>query len=112
MKPVRWAAVAATALLSLLNLPLAVDPGEVPRPVAVLATVLGVLGLAAAYGLARRLSWGRPAALAVGAVNLVGAVVALAQGWEGAVIGLVLSVLAVALAAAADRAPARTAALG
>lgn len=112
MKPVRWAAVAATVLLSLLNLPLAVDPGDVPRPVAVLATAVGVLGLLAAYGLGRRLGWGRPAALGVGAVNLAGAVAALMNGWEGAAVGLVLSVLALALAAVADGVPARTAALG
>ena len=105
MKAVRWAAAAVTALMSLMNIPDRVRPATSasPTPVAWAATVVGVLGLVAAVGLLRRATWGRPAVLAVGAVNLVGAVVALANGWEGAAIGLVVSLLILGLGFLADR---------
>ena len=90
MKAIRWAAVAVTALMSLMNLPIAFDDGgsDIATPLAWGVTVLGVLGLVAAVALLRRVPWGRPAVLAVGAVNLVGAVVALANEWEGATMRL------------------------
>jgi len=97
MTAVRWAAAVATVLMSLMNLPLAFDRGETPGAVAWAATVAGALGLVAAAGLLLRTSWGRPAVLAIGAVDLAGAVAALAAGWEGAVIGLVVSTLIVVL---------------
>lgn len=104
VKAIRWAAVAATALMSLMNLPVAFDADpDIATPLAWSATVLGVLGLAAAAGLLRRASWGRPAVLAVGALNLLGAVVAVGNGWEGGVIGLVLSALILALGFFSDR---------
>lgn len=104
MKAIRWAAAAVTALMSLMNIPVAFDRDvDIPTAVAWAATVVGVLGLVAAAGLLRRASWGRPAVLAIGAVNLVGAVVALANEWEGAVIGLVVSLLILGLGFLADR---------
>jgi len=115
MKAIRWAAVAVTALMSLMNLPIAFDDGgsDIATPLAWGVTVLGVLGLVAAVALLRRVPWGRPAVLAVGAVNLVGAVVALANEWEGATIGLVVSVLILGLGFFADReAPAPSPAYG
>ena len=96
MKAIRWAAVAATVLMSLMNLPVAFDDGvDVPTSVAWLATALGAVGLVAAGGLARRQPWGRPAVLAVGVLNLAAATAALVAGWEGGVIGLVVSLLIV-----------------
>ncbi len=99
MNAVRWAAVAATALISLMNLPVAFDSGadDIATPLAWIITLVGVAGFVAAFGLARRLPWGRPAVLAIGILNLAGTVVALASSWEGAAIGLVVSLLVLAL---------------
>ncbi|HEY5783870.1 MAG TPA: hypothetical protein VIT65_03750 [Microlunatus sp.] len=93
MRTVRWAAAAATILMSLLNLPFVVDDGGAGLPTVVnwLISLLGVVGIASAIGLLRHAGWGRPAVLAVGAINLVGAVAALIAGMEGAIIGLVVS---------------------
>jgi hypothetical protein len=119
MKFVRWAAAAVTILMSLMNLPVAIDAPElkIPAPVAWAITVLGVLGIAAAIGLIVRASWGRSAVLAVGAVNAVGAVIALVTGIEGAVIGLVVSTLILVLGfltsdADSSRVPASSPSLG
>jgi hypothetical protein len=100
MKPIRWAAAAATALMSLMNLPTAFDYNhdQINAGFAWLITLVGVAGLVAASGLARRLPWGRPAVLAIGVVNVAGAVVALANGWDGAPIGLTVSLIALVLA--------------
>lgn len=99
MKAVRWSAAIVTTLMSLLDLPVAVAAGDQDIPVALAwaISLLGVLGLVAVVGLIRRTTWGRPAVLAVGAVNGFGAVVALLTGGEGAAIGLVLSALILVL---------------
>ena len=90
MKAMRWIAVVATILMSLMNLPIAVDSGDntIPAPLGWAISLLGVVGLAAATGLILKARWGRPAVVAVGLVNVVAAVVALFQHWEGAPIGL------------------------
>jgi hypothetical protein len=95
MKAIRWAAVTVTVLMSLLNLPGAFDSElTTPHWATRLATGIGVAGLVAAFGLARRLPWGRPLVLATGVVNLAGAITALAAGWEGdGRIGIALSLL-------------------
>ena len=100
MKAVRWAAVAVTVLLSLMNLPFAFDDGgtDLAAPLAWAVTITGALGLVAATGLLLRASWGRPAVLGFGVLNLAGAVAALAAGSEGAATGLVVSALVVVLA--------------
>jgi peptidoglycan/LPS O-acetylase OafA/YrhL len=105
MKVIRWAAVAATALISLMNVPIAFggSDDDIATPFAVVISLVGLAGLVAAFGLARRLPWGRPAVLAIGVLNLAGAVVALANSWEGAAIGLVVSLLVVALGWFSDR---------
>jgi peptidoglycan/LPS O-acetylase OafA/YrhL len=102
MKAIRWAAVAATALMSLMNLPIAFGGSDedIPTGLAWAVTVLGAAGLVAAYGLARRQAWGRPAVVAVGLLNVAGAIVALTQSWEGGVIGLVVALLGTLLGAA------------
>jgi hypothetical protein len=95
MRIIRWAAAAVTVLMSLMNLPIVFEAGsqKIPTAIAWAITVLGVVGIAAAIGLIRRARWGRPAVLAVGALNAVGAVIALINDSEGAVIGLVVSTL-------------------
>jgi len=99
MRIFRWAAAAVTILMSLMNLPFAVDDGGSNLPPALDWTIslLGVLGIVSAIGLLRRAAWARPAVLAIGGVNLAGAIVALIVGMEGAVIGLVVSSLIVVL---------------
>ena len=100
MKIVRYLAAAATALMSLMNLPIAVDDGGagIPRPVAWAVTLLGVAGLVVAVALARGASWAAPAAVAVGLANVAGAVAALVQRSDGAVIGLAVSITMTVLA--------------
>jgi hypothetical protein len=99
MRIVRWAAAAVTVLMSLMNLPIAFGRGDdtIPAALAWAITALGVLGIAAAIGLILRARWGRPAVLAVSAVNAAGAVIALVTGGEGAVIGLTVSALSLVL---------------
>jgi hypothetical protein len=105
VRTIRYTAAAATILMSLMNLPFAVDDGGqgLPTPVAWLISLLGVVGLVAAVALIARRSWGPPAVIAVGAVNLVGAVFGLATGVDGAVIGLVVSALGTGLGIASAR---------
>lgn len=104
MKALRWTAAAVTVLMSLMNLPAAFDTDlAMPAAMRWAATVIGVLGLVAAVGLVRRAPWGRPAVLAIGGLNLAGAVVALVNDWEGAAIGLAVSLLTVVLGYLADR---------
>jgi hypothetical protein len=101
VKAIRWAAVAATVLMSLMNLPVGLEAAEQDIPVALAwgASALGVLGLVAAAGLARRAPWGRPAVLAVGAVNAAGAVAAVVRDQEGAFVGLAVSAAILVLGA-------------
>ena len=103
MKILRILAIVPLALISLMNVgyPFGTDPKpDVALAVAVAA--MGVAGLVAAYGLARNMAWGIPAALTVAAVNVVAAVIALVADEEGAVIGLVVSAVALAMAFAAS----------
>jgi hypothetical protein len=99
MTVIRWAAAAALTLISLMNIGTVLQGsnGPIPLPAAIPVAVLGALGLAAAYGLVRRTPWGQPAALAVGAINVVAAIIALALDSDGAAIGLVVSALATVL---------------
>ena len=103
MKTVRTLAIIPLALISLMNVgyPFGTDPIPELTP-AIAALVLGVAGLVAVLGLARNTSWGLPAAVAVAGVNVTAAVIALVAGSEGAVIGLVISSLALALSFAAS----------
>ncbi|MBL7487297.1 hypothetical protein I6A60_00180 [Frankia sp. AgB1.9] len=100
MTVIRWTAAAALTLISLMNIGTVLDGGDgpIPLPVAIPVAVLGAVGLAAAYGLVRRLTWGQPSALAVGVTNVVAAVIGLALDSDGAAIGLVVSAVATALA--------------
>jgi len=99
MKIVRWAAAAVTVLMSLMNVGVVLGgPDQKPSTLlVVVALVLGAAGFVAVVAFLRGLSWGRPALLGVGALNLVGGVVALAARSEGAVIGIVVSLLILVL---------------
>jgi hypothetical protein len=99
MKLVRILAIAPLALISLWNV--AYPFGTDPKPDLALAVgvlVLGVAGFVAAFGLARNTGWAIPAALAVGGVNVVAAIAGLVTDTEGAIVGLVVSALALGLA--------------
>ena len=96
---VRILAIVPLVLISLMNVgyPFGTDP----KPDVVLATavlVLGVAGFVAAFGLARNTAWAMPAALAVAGSNVVVAIIALIADSDGAIIGLVVSSLALLLA--------------
>jgi len=106
MKLVRILAILPLALISLMNV--GYSFGTDPKPDVVLAiavAAMGVAGLVAVYGLARNTSWGIPAALAVAGVNVAAAAIAMVADEEGAIIGLVVSAIALALAFAASSAP-------
>jgi hypothetical protein len=102
MKVVRYVAAAATALMALMNLPIAFDDGGagLAAPVAWLISLLGVIGLVVAVALCTRATWAPAAAFAVGGLNLIGAIWAVATGSPGGFIGLTVSLAGVALAAA------------
>jgi peptidoglycan/LPS O-acetylase OafA/YrhL len=99
MKIVRWIAAAALTLISLMDVGIALPGSTEPAAVRVLIPLLGLAGLAAVYGWLRRRPWGGPAALAAAAVNVAAAVIALAVGSDGALLGLVVSLAALALIA-------------
>ncbi|MFG2042476.1 hypothetical protein [Dactylosporangium sp. NPDC048998] len=100
MRTIRYTAAIATVIMSLLNLPIALDPAGagLAAPVAWLISLLGVAGIVAAIGLFRSAAWATPAVIAVGVLNLIGAIAALVNNSQGAVIGLVLSAVGTALA--------------
>lgn len=95
----RWAAL-PTLLMALLNTPAGptADPSDMPRTVAWVGTALGLAGLVAGIALLRRIPWARRAVVALGLVNAAAGVVAVAAGWAGGPIGIVLGLAAVALA--------------
>ena len=99
MKLVRILAIVPLTLISLMNVgyPFGTDP-KPDIALAIGALVLGVAGFAAAFGLARTTTWGIPAALAVAGVNVVAAIIALVSETDCAVVGLVISSLALVLA--------------
>jgi uncharacterized membrane protein (UPF0136 family) len=99
MKLVRILAVVPLALISLMNVgyPFGTDPKpDVALAIAVVA--MGLAGFVAAFGLARNTSWGIPAALAMAGINVASAVIALVADAEGAIVGLVVSAVALVLA--------------
>jgi hypothetical protein len=101
MKIVRWTAAAALTLVSLMDLGVALGGGDESISVRILAPLLGMLGLAATYGLLRRRRWGSPASLAAVAINVVTALIAMTLGSAGALTGLAVSLVALALTAVA-----------
>jgi hypothetical protein len=98
MNIIRWSAVLVTALFALMNLGVTLDP-DASTIVRIGAGVLALAGVLAATGLARATSWGRPAVIAVGALNVAGGIAALVTDEPGAGVGIVVGGLAVLLAA-------------
>jgi hypothetical protein len=102
MKTLTILACIPLALISLMDVgyPFGTDP-KPDVALAIAVALLGLAGLVAVYGLARSTTWGIPAALAAAGVNVVVAIIALAADSEGAVVGLVVSGVALALASVA-----------
>ena len=99
MKFVRILAIVPLVLMSLMNVGYPFGTDSKPDVVLAIAVlVLGVAGFVAAFGLARNTTWGIPAALAVAGINVVSAIIALVSDFEGAIIGLAVSSLALVLA--------------
>ena len=99
MKYIRIVAIVPLALISLMNVGYAF--GTDPKPdvaLAISALVLGASGFVAAFGLGRHTRWGIPAALAVSGINVVAAIIALVNETSGAIVGVVISALALTLA--------------
>jgi hypothetical protein len=95
----KWAAIAVTLLMGLANLALV---GQSTLGLKILGPVLAVAALGAVVGLATQRSWGARAVIAVGAINLVAAIVGAIVGLDGWPVGLVLSGLAIVLAAVSN----------
>lgn len=102
MKFLRWAAVAVLTLMSLMNVGIILGSDDsLPVLATIGAVALGVFGLVAVYGLARREPWGRAAAIAAGALNIVGGAIAMATDTDGGIVGVVLGAIIVVLSFAA-----------
>ena len=99
-KLVRWAAL-PTLLMALLNVPAGpgAGSGDVPRAVAWVATAVGLAGLVAGISLLRRVAWAPAAVVTIGVLNIAGGIAAVAAGWAGGPVGVVLGLAAVVLAA-------------
>jgi hypothetical protein len=94
-----------TVTMAILNLPAIAPPAydDLYRGLAPFSAVLAVLGLAATIGLLRRVDWGTPLVLAVAALNVLLGEAALATGRDHGLVGIVLGLLALALATPVPR---------
>ncbi len=108
MKIIRWAAILVTGLFALMNIGVAADT-DTETWIKVACALLAVGGLVAAVGLALNAAWGRIAVIAVGALNVAGAVGALISEEDGAAVGIVVGGLAVALGVLSSHDETRTA---
>lgn len=104
MKNLKILTVILTALISIMSIPFAfMQEGELPETwidgSEWAATVLGLLGLVAAFGLLRNLPWGLPSVLAVAVLQVVGSIAAVTTEFEGAAFGLTVSLALMASAA-------------
>ena len=104
MNIIRWAAAAVTGLFVLMNLGAAIDPTQADW-VRIASAALGIAGAVAAVGLASNRAWGRPAVIAVGALNVCDAAAALFTGEPGVVAGVVVGGLGVLLGVLAGTTP-------
>lgn len=92
----KWAAIAVTSLMGLANIGLVASSHlslKIFGPVLAVAAVISVIGM-----LTKR-PWGTRAVIAVGVANLVAAIAGALAGVSGWPVGMVLSGLAIVLAA-------------
>ena len=95
----RWAAIAVTSLMGLANLGLLASSHLALK---ILGPVLAVAAVASVVGLLTKRPWGTRAVIAVGAANLIAAIAGALAGVNGWPVGLVLSGLAIVLAAVSN----------
>ncbi|MGA9102547.1 hypothetical protein [Aeromicrobium sp.] len=93
MTIVKWAAIGVTLLMGLANFGLIAQDLNIGGKI--LGVVLALAALVAIVGVIARKGWGVPAVIAVGAFNLVGAIIAAVAGMDGWPIGAVLSALGI-----------------
>jgi hypothetical protein len=93
MAIVKWAAIGVTLLMGLANFGLIAQ--DLTIGLKILGVVLALAALVAIVGVIARKSWGVPAVIAVGAFNLVGAIIAAVASMDGWPIGAVLSALGI-----------------
>lgn len=98
MKILKWAAVGVTALFALMNFGALAD-ADIDTAYRIVGGVLGLAGVVAAVGLGANRRWGKPAVIAVGALNVLAAISGLFTHQDGSVIGIVIGGLGVALGA-------------
>jgi hypothetical protein len=96
MRILTWAAVAVTAMFVVMNLGIAFDTSQAGW-VRSFGVALGLIGIAATFGLATGRSWGRVAIIGVGALNVSASILGLVAGLDGSVVGLVVGGLGVLL---------------
>jgi hypothetical protein len=92
----KWAAIAVTSLMGLANIGLIASSHlslKILGPVLAVAAVISVIGL-----LTKR-PWGTRSVIAVGVTNLIAAIAGALAGVSGWPVGMVLSGLAIVLAA-------------
>jgi hypothetical protein len=100
MKTIKWAAVAATALFVMMNAG-AVPDSDLETAYRVIGSVLALAGLVAAVGMASDRAWGSLAVIGVGVLNLAGSFTAMFDHQDGAVAGIVVAGIGIALGALA-----------
>ncbi len=97
MAIVKWAAVAVTLLMGLGNF------GQIDQDTTtgwkIFGLVLAAAALVAVVGFIARKSWAATAVIAIGAVNLLAAIIGAVAGLDGWPIGIVLSALGIVLGA-------------
>jgi hypothetical protein len=94
-----------TVLMAILNLPAIAPPSldDLYPALAAPSAVLGLLGVIATVGLLRRVEWGTLLVLAAAVLNELLGEVALATGQRAGIVGIVLGLLALALATPVPR---------
>ncbi len=97
MAIVKWAAIGVTLLMGLANF--AQIAQDLNAGWKILGLVLAFAALVAVVGFVARKSWGIPAVIAIGAVNLVAAIIGAVAGVDGWPVGLVLAALGILLGA-------------
>jgi hypothetical protein len=100
----KWAAVAVTVLMGLANLGLIAQGNTGLK---ILGLVLAVAAAVAAVGFTTQQSWSASAVIGVGVVNLAAAIIGAIAGLDGWPVGIVLSGLAIVLAAVSKPGPRR-----
>jgi len=98
-------AVWPTILMAILNLPAIAPPSldDLYPGLAAASAPVSVVGFVAVVGLLRRVEWGTPVVLGAAVLNELLGELALANGQRAGLVGIVLGLLALALATPVPR---------